>query len=60
MSRIACGVLATGYSLRVALLTPTSVDCADSSTAISSSNGVVYSSSVTGLGLAARRRAKIS
>ena len=34
---MACGVFATGYSLRVALLTPTSVACADSSTAISSS-----------------------
>jgi hypothetical protein len=59
-SRIACGVFATGYSLRVALLTPTSVACADSSTAISSSNGVVYSSSVTGFGLAARKRSNIS
>jgi hypothetical protein len=57
---MACGVFATGYSLRVALLTPTSVDCADSSTAISSSKGVLYSSSVVGCGLASRKRLKIS
>ncbi len=55
---MACGVLATGNNLRVALLTPTSVDCADSSTATSSSNGVVNSSSLVGVGLAARRVAK--
>ena len=47
---MACGVLATGYSLRVALLTPTSVACAESSTAASSSKGVLYSSS-PGLGI---------
>ena len=34
---IACGVLATGNSRRVALFTPTSVDWADSATATSSS-----------------------
>src|SRR5690554_5877474 len=58
-SRIACGVLATGYRRRVALLTPTSVACADSRTAISSSNGVEYSSSVVGFGLSSDRRSNI-
>ena len=53
-----CGVLATGKSLRVALFTPTSVACADSSTAASSSKGVPYSSSVSGVGLAACKVAK--
>ena len=38
---MACGVLATGKSRAVALLTPTSVACADSSTAVNSSNGVL-------------------
>src|SRR5512139_2320790 len=57
---MASGVLAIGNSLRVARLTPLSVACADSSTATSSSNGVLYSSSVVGCGLAARRRLKIS
>ncbi|MOA33531.1 hypothetical protein D3C78_1548310 [compost metagenome] len=57
-SRIAWGVLATGNSRRVALLTPTSVAWADSSTAVSSSNTLVYSSSVLGRGLAALRVAK--
>ena len=51
-------VPATGNSLRVALFTPTSVAWADSSTAASNSNTVVYSSSVLGSGLAARRVAK--
>ncbi|MNL89811.1 hypothetical protein D3C87_2203650 [compost metagenome] len=36
---IAAGVLATGKSLAVALLTPTSVDWAERMTAISNSNG---------------------
>ncbi|MNG37003.1 hypothetical protein D3C84_1242190 [compost metagenome] len=36
---IAAGVLATGNSFAVALLTPTSVDCAERMTAISNSNG---------------------
>jgi hypothetical protein len=49
----AAGVFATGYSLRVALLTDTSVACADSNTAISNSNGVLYSSSVVGCGFCA-------
>ena len=57
-ARICAGVLATRNSRRVALLTPTSVACADSSTAVSSSNTVVYSSSVAGCGLAARKVAK--
>jgi hypothetical protein len=43
---------------RVALLTLTSVACADSSTAASSSNTLVYSSSVCGCGLAAASVAK--
>src|SRR5690606_39779528 len=50
------GVLATGNSLRVALLTPTSVDCADRVTATRSSYGDEYSSSVTGRGLSSRNR----
>ena len=37
---IAAGVLATGKSFAVALLTLLSVACADSTTATSSSNGV--------------------
>ena len=37
---IAAGVLATGKSRAVALLTPLSVDCAERITATSSSNGV--------------------
>jgi len=41
------------------LFTPTSVAWAESSTAISSWNGVSYSSSVRGAGLAAWSRAKI-
>ena len=57
---MARGVLATGNSLRVALFTPTSVACADSSTAAINSNGVVYSSSVSGVGLAACNVAKKS
>src|SRR5690606_27249554 len=59
-ARMLSGVLATGYSLRVALLTLTSVACADNNTAISNSNGVLYSSSVRGSGLCSRRRRKIS
>ena len=45
---------------RVALLTPASVACADSTTATSSVKGLTYSSSPLGSGLAAARRAKIS
>ncbi len=55
---MACGVPATGNSLRVALFTPTSVAWADNSTAASSSKTVVYSSSVLGWGLAAFSAAK--
>ncbi len=55
---MAWGVLATGNSLRVALFTPTSVAWAESSTADSSSNTLVYSSSVWGEGLAALSVAK--
>ena len=55
---MACGVPATGNSLRVALFTPTSVAWADSSTAASNSNTVVYSNSVLGSGLAAFKVAK--
>ncbi len=55
-ARIFSAVLATGNRRRVALLTPTSVACADRVTATSSSNGVLYSSSVVGLGLSSRRR----
>src|SRR5882672_3503229 len=57
---IARGVLATGNSLRVARLTPRSVAWAESTTATSSSNGELYSSSDLGSGLASRRRAKIA
>src|SRR5690606_27699583 len=55
-ARIACGVFASGYRRRVARLTPTSVACADSTTATSSSNAVVYSSSVVGEGSSSARR----
>src|SRR5690606_13433905 len=59
-SAIACGVLATGNSRRVALFTPTSVAWADRITPISSSNGVAYSSSVVGFGLSSDSRRNIS
>jgi hypothetical protein len=55
---IFCGVLATRNRLCVALLTLTSVAWADSSTAVSSSNTLLYLSSVCGCGLAAARVAK--
>src|ERR1700736_4996975 len=57
---MAAGVLATGNNLRSALLTDTSVACADSITAISNSKGLVYSSSVVGCGLATRSRLKMA
>ena len=57
-ARIFSGELATANKRRVALLTPTSVACADSSTAASNSNTLVYSSSVWGCGLAALSVAK--
>ena len=56
---MSAGVLATGKSFAVALLTPLSVDCADSTTATSNSNGVVWSSSDFGCGFRALRRSKI-
>jgi hypothetical protein len=54
---MARGERATGKSLRVTAFTLLSVACADRITATSSSNGVEYSSSVVGFGLAARNRA---
>jgi len=45
---IFCGVLATGNSSRVAMLTLLSVACAERITATSNSNGVLCSSSVVG------------
>ena len=57
---MAAGVAATGKSFAVALFTPLSVACADSTTATSSSNGVRCESSDAGFGLAARRRSKIA
>ena len=57
-ANIFAGVFATANSRRVALLTPTSVACADSSTAASNSKTLVYSSSVFGSGLAAFSVAK--
>jgi hypothetical protein len=51
-----CGVLATGNSLAVATFTLLSVAWAESTTATSSSKGVVCSSSLFGSGIAAARR----
>ena len=54
---IFCGVSAIANKAGVALLTPTSVACADSTTATSRVNGLMNSSSVLGIGrLAASRR----
>ena len=54
---IFCGVSATANSAGVALLTPTSVACADSTTATSRVNGLMNSSSVCGIGrVSASRR----
>ena len=56
-SSIFCGVSATANKAGVARLTPTSVACADSTTATSSVYGLMNSSSVCGIGrLAASRR----
>ena len=55
-SNRACGVLATANSLRVAILTALSVDCADNITAINNSNVLLYSSSVEGFEMARLRR----
>src|SRR5579872_6227062 len=57
---MAAGVLAMGKSLRVAALTLLSVVWAESMTAASNSNAVLYSSSVVGLGFAACNRRKIA
>jgi hypothetical protein len=57
---MAAGVLAMGKSLRVARFTPLSVACAESTTATSSSKGVVCSSSLFGSGIARARRRKNS
>ena len=54
------GVSATLNSGLVALLTPASVACAESTTATSRVKGLTYSSSPLGSGLAAAKRAKIS
>ena len=54
------GVSATLNSGLVALLTPASVACAESTTATSKVKGLTYSSSPLGSGLAAAKRAKIS
>ena len=48
------GVSAAGNSAAVALLTPLSVACAESTTATSSVYGLTYCSSVLGSGLAGR------
>ncbi len=53
---ILAGVSATANSERVALLTPTSVACADKTTATSRVKGLEYSSSVFGSGAAAASR----
>src|SRR5688572_30692282 len=57
---MASGVRATGNSLRVTAFTLLSVACAERITATSNSNGVWYSSSVVGLGLAARNLSKMA
>src|SRR6266404_7053254 len=57
---IFCGVSATSNNARVALLTPASVACADSTTATRSVKGLRCSSSPFGSGLAFRKRSKTS
>src|ERR1700694_2843534 len=57
---IFCGVSATLNNSRVALLTPASVACADSTTATSSVYGLRCSSSPFGSGLALRKRLNAS
>src|SRR4029079_10187524 len=54
------GVSAALNTLRVALLTPASVACADSTTATSRVYGFTYSSSPLGSGFAAAKRRNIS
>lgn len=56
---IASGVLATLKSPAVALLTLISVACAESMTAINSSNGFLYFNSVAGSGSFSLRRVNI-
>src|SRR6266446_5704425 len=53
---IFCGVSATSNNTRVALLTPASVACADSTTATRRVKGLRCSSSPLGSGLALRKR----
>src|ERR1700682_5023404 len=57
---IFCGVSATANSARVALLTPASVACADSTTATSRVYGLRCSSSPFGSGLALRKQLNAS
>src|ERR1700747_2976441 len=57
---IFCGVSATANSSRVALLTPASVACAESTTATSSVYGLRCSNSPFGSGLALQNRSKAS
>src|SRR5258708_34465088 len=57
---IFCGASASSNSFRVALLTPASVACAESTTATSSVYGLRCSSSPLGSGLALRKREKAS
>src|ERR1700723_3095201 len=54
------GVSAIANNAGVALFTPASVACADSTTATSSVKGLMYLSSPFGVGLAAARRSKIA
>ena len=53
---ILSGVSASANNAGVALLTPTSVACADSTTATSRVNGLMNSSSVCGIGRLAESR----
>jgi hypothetical protein len=57
---IFCGVSAMANSPGVTLLTPASVVCADSTTATRRVNGLTYSSSPFGAGLAAANSSKIA
>src|SRR6266404_4289830 len=57
---IFCGVSATSNNVRVALLTPASVACADSTTATRRVKGLRCSSSPLGSGLALRKRSNAS
>jgi len=57
---IFCGVSATANRPRVALLTPASVACAESTTATSSVKALTCSSSPFGSGRCTEKRRKIS